>query len=86
MPVHALLGVSDPTAPIDFRSDAKYQATADSWATGISAYRDGLFDVAREALSECGSGDDPVTAVYRARQAALGRSAVPGWSPKAIPL
>jgi hypothetical protein len=86
IPIHELLGVSDPAAPAELRPEDNYLAMAEPWAACISAYRNGLFDVAREALSACGSRNDPVAAVYRSRLAALGRSATPGGLPSAIPV
>jgi class 3 adenylate cyclase len=86
IPIHELLGVSDPAAPAELRPEDNYLAMAEPWAACISAYRNGLFDVAREALSACGRHSDPVAAVYRSRLAALGRSATPGGLPSAIPV
>jgi adenylate cyclase len=82
MPVHELLGVSDPDAPDGLRARPTDIASLETWTTGVAAYREGRFDDARAAFGamRC-AATVPVAAVYAARLAELGHTAAPGWSP-----
>lgn len=86
VPIHELLGVTDPAAPKELRAVEAELASLDTWTECVEAYRAGRFDAARAALAAVeGSCAPPAAATYAARLAQLGQTAPSGWSPSFQP-
>jgi adenylate cyclase len=81
-PIFELLGLADATAPQELRPFASDLLTLPAWEACVAAYRDGRFDAARAALAEVRAVQAfPLSGIYAARLAELGRTAAPEWSP-----